>query len=191
MRKLAILIMALTLFLSVTQFANAHPGRTDASGGHNCSDNAKKNELCTGYHFHDANGNPIYPGKAGNSSAKPKTTTQPAITVKINGETLSFSQPPVIKNGSTLVPMRAIFEYLGATVSWDQSNQKVTGKKGNSTVVLYINKTEALLNGSSYILNQPAILINGRTLVPLRFIGESLGATVHWDQATKSVSISN
>lgn len=97
------------------------------------------------------------------------------ITVKINGETQTYNQPPVIKSGSTLVPLRGIFESLGASVFYDASTKKIHATKGSTVVELQLGKKEALVNGKKVTLSVAAEVMNGSTMVPLRFISESLG----------------
>jgi hypothetical protein len=78
---------------------------------------------------------------------------------------------------------------LGATVDWDDLSRKVTVKKGSTTIEIFIDNTTARVNGSSVTLDQPAVTLNGRTVVPARFIAENLGATVDWDDLAKKVTI--
>lgn len=111
------------------------------------------------------------------------------IRVFLDGQQLSFDQPPVIVGGSTLVPMRAIFEALGATVNWDAASQMVTATKGDTTIKLIIGMQTAQVNGHETALSQPAQLMGGRTMVPLRFVAEALNAEVKWDGGTRSVII--
>lgn len=111
------------------------------------------------------------------------------IKVRLNGKRLAFDQDPIAESGRTLVPLRAIFEAFGAEVSWDQATQSVTAVKGDTTIKLTLGSTAAYKNGTLITLDVPAKALNGRTLVPVRFIGESFGAEVGWDQATKTVII--
>lgn len=99
------------------------------------------------------------------------------LSVEVNGSQVNFDQPPSIINGRTMVPFRAIAEALGASVDWDSANNKViiSGKK---KVELVIGSTTALVNGNEFILDTPATVIGGRTMVPIRFLGEALGAEV-------------
>ncbi|WP_025027004.1 copper amine oxidase N-terminal domain-containing protein [Caldalkalibacillus mannanilyticus] len=113
------------------------------------------------------------------------------ITVKINGETQTYNQPPVIKSGSTLVPLRGIFESLGASVFYDASTKKIHATKGSTVVELQLGKKEALVNGKKVTLSVAAEVMNGSTMVPLRFISESLGANVVWDGATRTITITS
>lgn len=111
------------------------------------------------------------------------------VKVLINGQPLSFDVQPIIINGRTLVPIRAIAEALGAVVSWDEKTSSVTFKQNNTTVKLVIGDSLAYINDKSIKLDVPAFIISGRTLVPLRFIGETLKADVDWDEDTYTVKI--
>lgn len=116
------------------------------------------------------------------------------ITVILDGETLQFpSQDPVIINDSTLVPMRTIFEALNAEVDWiDEGGiQKVVATTDEKTIELTINSKDLYVNGEKQAepLNEPAQLINDKTMVPLRAVSESLDCKVDWDGSTKTVTI--
>ncbi|MBS3986048.1 MAG: hypothetical protein KGZ66_10675 [Selenomonadales bacterium] len=101
--------------------------------------------------------------------------------VLINNAPLQFDVPPVIEQGRALVPMRAIFEALGATVHWDEATRTVTAYRRESAIVLVIGSRTAWVNGPSRTLDVAPGIVNGRTLVPLRFVAEALGAEVTWD----------
>lgn len=124
------------------------------------------------------------------------TTTSGAATatpprVLLDGKELSFEVAPVIENNRTLVPLRAIFEAMGATVQWDEATQTVTATKGNKTVILPLNSTSPTINGVVYPIDAPAEIINNRTLAPLRFVCEAFDGTVSWDENTGAVYISS
>jgi hypothetical protein len=102
------------------------------------------------------------------------------INVTINGQNITFDQQPIMKNNTVLVPMRAFFEALGANVHWDASTQTVTATRGNVTIQLTIGSKIAKVNGQDKQLSVDAELINGYTYIPLRFVGESLGDQVTW-----------
>ncbi len=112
-----------------------------------------------------------------------------AITVLFNGAPMIFDVPPQLINDRTMVPMRAIFEKLGAVVTWDDSTQTAKAVKGDKTVELTINNKIAKVDGQDVALDVPAQLINNRTLVPLRFVSENLDADVQWVDETKTVVI--
>ncbi len=90
----------------------------------------------------------------------------------------------VSKEGRVLVPLRAIFEALDATVDWDGSTNTITGNQNGKIIILKINNKIASVAGKSVTLDVPATIIKGSTLVPVRFIGESLGAKVEWENNT-------
>ncbi|MGQ9532609.1 MAG: copper amine oxidase N-terminal domain-containing protein [Desulfotomaculales bacterium] len=120
---------------------------------------------------------------------QPATPSPGGITVLLNGQPLSFDQPPVIVNDRTLVPLRAIFEALGAEVNWDGATQTVTATRGDTVIILVIGSPVAFKNGQPVTLDQPALLMGGRTMVPVRFVSEAMGAEVNWNGATQTVSI--
>ena len=111
------------------------------------------------------------------------------ISVKINGQQIAFDVPPQLINSRTMVPLRAIFEALGANVQWYQEQQSVSSVRGNTVISLNINDTTMYVNGEAKTLDTPACLVNGRTLVPVRAISEAFGATVNWDGTTNTVTI--
>ena len=112
-----------------------------------------------------------------------------AIDLVIDGEKLELDVPPQLVEQRTLVPLRAIFEKLGATVEWDQATQTATATKGTDVVQITIDSTTAYVNGQAQTLDVPAMAIDGRTLVPVRFVSESLQADVQWIQETQTVQI--
>lgn len=97
--------------------------------------------------------------------------------------------PPCIVGGRTLLPLRFIGEILGANFTWNNELKKVTYILGNNTVELIVGRKEAIVNGQAITLDVPADIVNGRTMVPLRFIGEALGTSVTWIGETKTVVI--
>lgn len=109
--------------------------------------------------------------------------------VQLNGRYVQFDQPPIHTGTRILVPMRAIFEALQAEVGWDAQKQEVTGTIGQSQVVLTIGQTTAYVNGKPVELDEPSRLMGGRTMVPVRFIAESLKAQVIWRQESNTVVI--
>lgn len=102
------------------------------------------------------------------------------MPVYIDHQRLYLDVAPVIDQGRTLVPMRKIFEQLGATINWDEATKTVTAVKGDSEIKLTVGKTTVLVKGKSVKLDVPAKVINGRTVVPMRFVGETLGAKVNY-----------
>lgn len=121
--------------------------------------------------------------------SKADAATSPSVY--LNGEKLVFSTNPIIKNGSTLVPMRLIFEKQGATVNFTNATKTITATKGSTKIVYTIGSKTATVNNKSISLNAPGEIINSNTLVPLRFVSESLGSMVGWADKSKTVIISN
>ena len=95
------------------------------------------------------------------------------IRVVLDGNVLSFEVPPQIINDRTMVPLRAIFEALGASVDWDQETRTVTSAKDGTTVRLTVDSDTMYVNDNAVILDSPACIIDGRTLVPVRAISEA------------------
>ncbi|MGI5820265.1 MAG: copper amine oxidase N-terminal domain-containing protein, partial [Armatimonadota bacterium] len=91
--------------------------------------------------------------------------------------------------GRTLLPMRTVFEALGAQVFWDRATQTALGTRGAVTVRMTMNSTTAYINDRAVILDVPAQLINDSTYVPLRFPAEAFGAETNWDGAAQTVTI--
>lgn len=113
------------------------------------------------------------------------------IKVSLDDELLEFDVQPMSLNGRTLLPLRVIFEKLGLVVGWDEVNSIVIGTKENIKIELPIGNNLAKLNGKNIELDVPAIIKDGRTLVPVRFIAESVGLKVDWDGKTRRVILSN
>lgn len=129
-----------------------------------------------------------------NPMAKPDT-----ITVVLNGETIDFTDDagnkvdPQLVNNRTMVPVRKIFEVLGATIEWDGTTQTVTATTEEKTMKLQINNNVATVTTGEITeeltLDAAPVVIDGRTLVPVRFISETLGLKVGWDDPTQTVII--
>lgn len=114
---------------------------------------------------------------------------QEAPRVLLDGRALTFDVPPTIENGRVLVPMGAIFNAMGAVVTWDAATSTATAIKNGVTVILPIGADYATINGNARTLDVPAQIVNGRTLVPLSFIAQAFGGSVSWDPETTTVSI--
>lgn len=112
-----------------------------------------------------------------------------AIKVWVDGENVSFDQAPLLENGTTLVPFRAIFEKLGLTVGWNADTQTVTGTRERFSITMQIGSTSALVNGKTTELSLAPRIINGSTFVPLRFIGEATGRDVEWQANIRAIRI--
>ena len=97
---------------------------------------------------------------------------------------------PVIRNGRTLLPVRAVVEAMGGTVAWDDVSKTVWLRKDNHEIRLTIGRTDASLDGGPAKLDVAPIIENGRTMLPIRFIAESFGYGVTWYEGDKTVTIS-
>ncbi|MGG4216694.1 stalk domain-containing protein [Paenibacillus jamilae] len=113
------------------------------------------------------------------------------IKVIINGVTQQYTQSPLVSQNTTLVPLRGVFESLGAQVEWDSKAKKVTASKNDDTLTLNIGSKLAYKNSNPVQLDAATQIQKGQVLVPLRFVSQSLGAKVNWDQTTRTVTISN
>jgi len=130
----------------------------------------------------------------------PTTSEQLIITLQINNPFMTVNgvrkeidpgrgTVPVIVNSRTLVPIRAIIEEMGGSIEWDSTARKVTIKLNDKTIILTIDKKQALVNGYVKELDVAPQIINSRTMLPLRFITEELGCNVEWDGDTKTVAV--
>jgi Copper amine oxidase N-terminal domain/CopC domain len=110
-----------------------------------------------------------------------------AVTVVVNGTTISFDQPPIERGGRVFVPLRGVFERLGASVVYD--NGKINATGNGRTISLTIGSTTAIVNGQTQTLDVAPFLVGSRTLVPLRFISQALGASVDYASNSDTVTI--
>gem|GEM_PF-6412340 len=127
------------------------------------------------------------------TSTKPPTSTSTPkadpIQIMIDGKRQSFAKEAIIKNGRVLVPMRGIFENLGLQVKWDSKNKSITAKSTDTTIFFNVGGVTATINGVSVKLDQRAEIIDGSTMVPIRFISESIGAHVSWESKKRIIYI--
>ncbi|MBM7567700.1 copper amine oxidase N-terminal domain-containing protein [Paenibacillus sacheonensis] len=114
-------------------------------------------------------------------------TTAPRVF--INGLEQFYAQKPLIRNGTTLVPLRGIYEQLGATAKWHAEDRSITAIKQGITMKLIIGSKRALVGHDQIPLTEAPIVMNGTTFVPLRFISESLHAIVIWEKPTATIQI--
>jgi hypothetical protein len=112
------------------------------------------------------------------------------INVTIGNTPVNFTdQPPIIVDGRTLVPVRGVFEALGFGVSWNEQARQVTLSRPNDTIIITIDSATFTTNNTNRTLDVPAQIIGGRTMVPIRAVLESVGYTVGWEEATRTVVI--
>ncbi len=126
--------------------------------------------------------------------------TDTTITLKINNPVMTINggekeidpgmgTKPVIINDRTLLPVRAVVEEIGGTVGWNGEKQEVTLAYKQNTIILTINNTTAYLNGEAQTLDTAPTIINDRTMLPIRFIAESFGFDVDWNNENQIVTI--
>ncbi len=138
--------------------------------------------------------------KAGNRNTLPvmeiinrflrKVIAQIGNTVMtVNGVESTLDSPPIIKGGSTLVPVRAIAVAFGADVKYDTVTKTVTVTLGTTVIEIVIGKKVALINGQQVDVNPAAEIISGRTMVPFRFLATALGAEVQWEPTTRTITL--
>lgn len=113
--------------------------------------------------------------------------TNPSVTV--DGQQVNFNVPPKIENGVTMVQFRPIFESLGLSVDYDKKTGIITGKKDGLVIKLTIGSKVAIVNGEKVKLDTAPKMVNGSTVVPLRFVSESSGNNIVYDNKTNSIAI--
>ena len=112
------------------------------------------------------------------------------IGVTVDSRPVQFgSVGPQTIGGRVLVPLRGVLEQMGAFVGWDPAARRIIAEKSGTDVQLTIGSTVASINGRDVTLDVPPMILSGTTLVPLRFLGEALGADVKWDAPTRTVVI--
>jgi len=148
---------------------------------------------------------PTQPGKPEPAEPEPTSPPPPAepspdpkhtITMRIGsskaivrGAETELSVPPFTINGRAMIPLRFIGEALQAAVSWSDKEQKVTLEGNGKKAELWVGRNEAVLNGGRVQLDFPPMVLNGTTLVPLRFVGEFFGYRVNFESATQTITI--
>lgn len=206
-KRASIILLAMTM-LPATLFA--HSGRTDSRGGH--KDNKNKSGLgsyhyhCGGYpaHLH-TNGCP-YSGsnsyssisnssssKPSSSSSKPKPAkpTYKTTVAKFNIGGTYLEINGIIDNEMTLVEMRSLCDALGIQIAWDNGTSTATCTKDSTSFSLTVGSKSARLNGNPVALERAPKLMNGKILLPARFVAESIGGNVIYNAATGVIEINN
>ena len=111
------------------------------------------------------------------------------ISIYVNGNYLETDVAPIIVNDRTFVPLRAIFEALGTEVDWDETTSTVTASKEGLVVKTTIGDSNIYVNGLKTTMDVASVIVDGRTLVPVRFVSEAFGCQVEWDSQRFSVYI--
>lgn len=123
-------------------------------------------------------------------SFAPFTLAADEIHVYVEGQKVIFDVPPQTINNRTMVPIRAIFEAMGATVEWNAETKTAVCVKDDTTVKMTLNSTTEYINDVPQKMDVAPVIINNRTLAPARYVAEAFGYYVNWDQVTRSVLIS-
>lgn len=124
------------------------------------------------------------------------------ITVELDGKTITFDVDAQLIDGRTMVPLRRIFEEVGALVKWDEDTQTITARKGSKTISMTVNSSDMIIDKGktddegnpvteTVMLDVPPQLVSDRTLVPVRAISEAFGLDVDWDEKTSTVYITS
>jgi len=112
------------------------------------------------------------------------------ITVYVDGDPVYFANTgPRMMSNRVVVPLRGVFEKMGASVDWNESDQSITCTKAAKKIWLRIGDRNATIDGNNVTLDQPAVIYRGTTMVPLRFVSEALGADVKWNDSMQAVNI--
>ncbi len=117
----------------------------------------------------------------------------PIVRIVVNGEPVSSSDAKAFtdKNSRTMIPIRFVSEQLGAKVDWNKQTQEVSVSQSDKVIKLKIGEKQVNLNGTAKQLDTAAIVKEGKTYVPLRFVSEALGAKVQWDPKGRTAYINN
>ena len=113
----------------------------------------------------------------------------PDVRLILDSEALRFDVPILMANDRLLVPLRAIFEAMGADVAYDSGTKTVTATKGETVVVLIIGDRSPTINGQIVSIDQPGLIADSRTMAPLRFVAEAFGGAVVWDPISRIAAI--
>jgi len=111
------------------------------------------------------------------------------IKVYVDTKRIPFDVDPLLENGTTLVQIRPLFEAMDIALGWDPEKRIVTGKKDALAFTLTVDSKEAVINGKKQTLEKAARIVDGNTLVPLRFVGEATGAIVAWDSKNREITL--
>lgn len=110
-------------------------------------------------------------------------------TMSVNSTNRTMDVAPMVRNGSTYVPIKYVLDAFGGSAAWDRDTKKIMVLRGSKMLELTVNKKEFVLNGKRQSAEVAPLILQGRTLVPLRLVSEQLGLTVKWEQITKTVTI--
>lgn len=110
-------------------------------------------------------------------------------TMTIGGIPKEMDVAPALQNNRTMLPLRYVGEAVGAEFRWDNTAKKATYEKDGATVELWIGRTAVRVDGVMGYIDTPPLIVNSRTMVPMRFVMETLGAEVEWDNNEKKATV--
>lgn len=131
----------------------------------------------------------LAPAAAGTASVQAAGAAP--IKVTLDGKTLSLGEQPRIVNGSTLVPYNSIVQALGGKASWDSAKKTVRAVQEDTEVILTVGSKTAYIDGTKLELETAPLIVNNKTLVPLRLVSEAFGKWVSWNKSTSTVAITS
>lgn len=117
------------------------------------------------------------------------TYTGNLFALKVDGKSLSCEVPPIVFNDYSVVPARDVFEHLGAEVGWNSRTEQVTVNYGRTQILMTINQTTVFKDGQTQKMPIAPKIINGKTMIPVRYVSEALGFDVNFDSKTDTISI--
>lgn len=209
MRKRAVLGAMAILFLLSSASVSAHPGRTDAKGGHYCRTNCAKWGLEDGeYHYHNGGRSSSQskskdlPSASSSSKSKKKTTTKTStrktpstdyakssLKVFVNGQAIAFKNTPVIYQSTNLVPLREMAEGMGAAVNLDKDSGTIVVSKDTNSVIMTIGSKTVTYNGETETVPAAPKVIKGVTYVPAQVLARGLGASLEFDSNNHTLMV--
>jgi N-acetylmuramoyl-L-alanine amidase len=113
------------------------------------------------------------------------------VSLQVDGKAVNTDAGPVIIKERTLIPARAVFESMGATVTWNEASRLVEVSLGTGTVQLTIDSKSAVVNGKQISMEVPALVVGDRTMIPVRFVAESLNCGIGWDGDSRTVKVTS
>lgn len=119
----------------------------------------------------------------------PAASASPEVGLKVKGNVIQTDPAPFIDNNRVMVPVRGLVSALGADVSWNEEQRSVTIKQGELQITMSIGKSQAVVNGNNVQMEALPVIVDGRTMVPVRFLAEELQFPVSWDSKTRIVSV--
>ena len=118
-------------------------------------------------------------------------TANAEIKVKLKGEEVVFDQGPILVNEKPMIPLRAVFEKMGASISWDNSTETVLAMCKDTIVMIQIGNEKMFKLDESIVLETPAMLVNDRTLIPIHVVTDVWGSNIEWNSETNEVIITD